>query len=514
MLSYSNTCIISSIPLNKNEEFKTKESLIDEQQFKDCDSPQSGSNETFNGISIEKTLLNNSILGKHFLGKLFISLPDGLIIDCQNNNLINLSEEENQIKEKKEEEQQYLNKILIIGDSLFNYLYGKSAQTLLLNAFCGHSRRRMGSERNIRPCELICEFFNENQNNNYSIINTTRRLANIYIYSPYCNSISLLGHFPSEVTGGTEIVKSSGLRFLTYSGDSIEIESEWAAFVNPWSKHIEMVVGRHTFNISKINKLLPKINEINEEIYKYRDQQALLVQTILSEPIKNIFNEQKQINFSTPQQQQNYLSYNQINCIENVHRLLKSQQQQNNSGNENNNESFSQNIEINLKDKEIDKIQKNSFQLILTKELLQKHNQRLEEEYYDNWKNKLTLNNKTFLKRKIKEKEDEIIIPFKQLKKEFNKGNYLFENFINSKYSNNLTNNSLQYFEQDNIGLILKQKIKLNQQQNQQLIKQLNIKNDLQNLELIEQILQTINMSRNTLTFKLLQQQQQQQINK
>jgi hypothetical protein len=29
------------------------------------------------------------------------------------------------------------------GDSLLELLHGKGAQTLLLNAFCGHSKRRM-----------------------------------------------------------------------------------------------------------------------------------------------------------------------------------------------------------------------------------------------------------------------------------------------------------------------------------------------------------------------------------
>lgn len=47
-------------------------------------------------------------------------------------------------------------------------------------------------------------------------------------------------------TGGKEVVCTPGLRLLTYSGESVYVNSEWAAFVNPWTHQIEMVVSRHT----------------------------------------------------------------------------------------------------------------------------------------------------------------------------------------------------------------------------------------------------------------------------
>uniref|UniRef100_A0A914LGX1 Candidate secreted effector n=1 Tax=Meloidogyne incognita TaxID=6306 RepID=A0A914LGX1_MELIC len=52
---------------------------------------------------------------------------------------------------------------------------------MLLNAFCGHSRRRMyarikwGDNNNIRACELLCEFFNDSKT-------SSRRLANIQLF--------------------------------------------------------------------------------------------------------------------------------------------------------------------------------------------------------------------------------------------------------------------------------------------------------------------------------------------
>ncbi|CAK5006944.1 unnamed protein product [Meloidogyne enterolobii] len=132
---HSNTCIISTIPLNeelnKNKLVEQQQSLIDE-QFKDCDSPQSGS-DNFSSPPPP----NSSIFGRQYLGTLFISLPDGIILEYQQNNNISSS------STSSEEENQSSEFCLKIGDSLFNYLYGKGAQTMLLNAFCGHSRRRM-----------------------------------------------------------------------------------------------------------------------------------------------------------------------------------------------------------------------------------------------------------------------------------------------------------------------------------------------------------------------------------
>ncbi|KAL7077409.1 hypothetical protein ACQ4LE_002893 [Meloidogyne hapla] len=563
MLSYSNTCIISTIPLNENEELnknkiEQQQQLLVDEQFKDCDSPQSGS-VNFNVITDKS--LNNS----NYIGTLFISLPDGIIIECQQNICLNSSEEENSSENS-------LNKILKIGDSLFNYLYGKGTQTMLLNAFCGHSRRRMyarikwGND-NIRACELLCEFSNDPKN-------SSRRLANIQLFrvqnidikqqkqlfknnlifttrhNSFCSiiyfdstSIPLLGHFPSEVTGkslftivhpedahlikdahqklhsqgGTQIVKSSGIRLLTYSGDSVLIDSEWAAFVNPWTKNIEMVVGRHTFNISQINSSINTNEGNNLKDYSNRDKQAKIVQTILAEPVKD--KEQNQSELISPtissfliqqqNQQNNNLSYNQINCLENVHRLLKSQS---NSGTEEDNKSLKNNSNI----KEDIKLNNN---ILLTKELLLKHNQRWEEECRDNWNKKLS--SKIYLKRKLIKDDEEDILK-KQIKCEnIIKKNYenFIENSLNStilplkrKYSNNSIYNSQKYFAQE-ISEILnclqqknKKEIPHHQQQNQQLIKQINNNNNLkQNSELIEQLLQAANIARNTLAIKLLQ---------
>lgn len=51
---------------------------------------------------------------------------------------------------------------------------------------------------------------------------------------------------------GGEIISTPGLHFLTYSGKAVRVNSEWSAFVNPWTHQIEMIVGRHVLTESNI----------------------------------------------------------------------------------------------------------------------------------------------------------------------------------------------------------------------------------------------------------------------
>nr|CAD2179142.1 unnamed protein product [Meloidogyne enterolobii] len=282
-----------------------------------------------------------------------------------------------------------------------------------------------------------------------------------------------------------------------------------------------MVVGRHSFNIQS------QIEDNSKElIYSSSnnncDKQTKILQTILSEPVNN---NKEQSELITPptlssliiqqdnQQITTNLSYNQINCLENVHRLLKSQK----SNSRVETEEDIKSIKRNQKTTEINYSSSNNP---LTKELLQKHNQRWEEECRDNWNKKLS--STIYLKRKLIKEEVEDILPLKQLKYEENiikEGNCErnFENSSNSpillplksKYSNN----SQKYFGQE-IGELfncLQQKNKEEEintikipPQSKQLNYQLN-NNLKQNSELIEQLLQAANFARNTLAIKLLQ---------
>uniref|UniRef100_A0A914NV34 Uncharacterized protein n=1 Tax=Meloidogyne incognita TaxID=6306 RepID=A0A914NV34_MELIC len=132
-----------------------------------------------------------------------------------------------------------------------------------------------------------------------------------------------------------------------------------------------------------------------------KEQSELLTPPTLSSLIIQQDNQQ-QINTN--------LSYNQINCLENVHRLLKSQK----SNSRVETEEDIKSIKSNQKTTEITYSSSN----ILTKELLQKHNQRWEEECRDNWNKKLS--STIYLKRKLIKEEEEEILPLKQLKCEEN----------------------------------------------------------------------------------------------
>lgn len=68
-------------------------------------------------------------MGQNYIGSLVVLLPEGTILDC--------------VSTKKNETDASLLNILHPGDCLLLFLQGKGAQTMLLNAFCGHSKRRM-----------------------------------------------------------------------------------------------------------------------------------------------------------------------------------------------------------------------------------------------------------------------------------------------------------------------------------------------------------------------------------
>jgi hypothetical protein len=75
------------------------------------------------------------MLGRRFLGTLFVSLPEGAVLECRDAGSHQPAE--------GGVAGQLMSAIIRPGDSLLALLHGKGAQTMLLNAFCGHPRRRM-----------------------------------------------------------------------------------------------------------------------------------------------------------------------------------------------------------------------------------------------------------------------------------------------------------------------------------------------------------------------------------
>lgn len=86
--------------------------------------------QTKDGVSLLTTTstVTSNIMGRNYIGSLIVSLPEGTILDC--------------VSAEKNDSDSLLN-ILRPGDCLLLFLHGKGAQTMLLNAFCGHAKRRM-----------------------------------------------------------------------------------------------------------------------------------------------------------------------------------------------------------------------------------------------------------------------------------------------------------------------------------------------------------------------------------
>uniref|UniRef100_A0A915ENC6 PAS domain-containing protein n=1 Tax=Ditylenchus dipsaci TaxID=166011 RepID=A0A915ENC6_9BILA len=536
--------------------------------------------------------------GRRFLGSLVVSLPDGTVSQCQ--------------ASPSATPQDSLAQILHPGDCLLDYLHGKGAQTLLLNAFCGHAKRRMyarlkwGCNSTIRACEFLCEF-NVAENNaavriahimvfcvrsslptppatNGQLAFTTAIMPHVPLflwilrksvntkflvelvtlsqpptrpasqsavvvdagqrrmgashrqavvtpaYLPFsqlhhhyvceavavepaaatvlvltsgwtpdtllCSqlggsvSIPILGHFPSEITGkslfalihaedvdavkqahqqlrktcGGQVVSTPGLRLITYNGGVVRVDSEWSAFVNPWTHQIEMIVSRHvlaSFNQEPDQQPQYSVQTTVEQLRQHDS----FIHNLLSKPVP-ILGQERFRRFhanskcsssshsnlpnisgdpnailnasgspaadsnnsptpplsSTPTSQDAVrkissssslpedtasakvgadalqdisLSYNQINCLENVHRLLKSQSQ--NKDNSGSTEPVpvttteTNSTAMVTKQPLISNVAQQDQQPLLTQELLHQHNQKWEEECKDSWRKRLTL---------------------------------------------------------------------------------------------------------------------------
>ncbi|VDN02065.1 unnamed protein product [Thelazia callipaeda] len=275
-----------------------------------------------------------------------------------------------------------------------------------------------------------------------------------------------------------EIVRQCRLRWIAFNGSIIHTNSEWFAFWNPWSHKVESIIGRHTLNEQPIGnanvlaeprtpRLISPLDEltvrhIESEITAILNKESTLLikekfnstpalhqkisdsldlklsGTHLGAYIDNLV-ETFVINASSPANK--YLAsavddhrstvnptdlslsnscstipltYNQINCLENVHRLLKSQQHigtiaavstVTDSPPENILSSKLRPSEdsrspLPVPDQEdTSRLDTVAPAMPLTRELLQQHTRKWEQEYRDTWKKRLGL------KRSIRQAE-------------------------------------------------------------------------------------------------------------
>ncbi|KAM9184131.1 period circadian protein homolog 2 [Mergus octosetaceus] len=73
----------------------------------------------------------------------------------------------------------------------------------------------------------------------------------------------------------------SPLRFCTRNGDYITMDTSWSSFINPWSRKVSFIIGRHKVRTGPLNEdvfaapnytedriLHPSVQEITEQIYR------------------------------------------------------------------------------------------------------------------------------------------------------------------------------------------------------------------------------------------------------
>ncbi|CAD5211440.1 unnamed protein product [Bursaphelenchus okinawaensis] len=295
-----------------------------------------------------------------FLGSLEVSLPSGKVVQMP-------------------AESSTLSEYIQVDGNLLTSLHGKGGQILTMQAFCGGAKPRMfarlKNNTSTLPCSFNCEFKRDLQN-------PANRLCSINVYAVQfvktpqsgvksefitrhnssCSfiyfdaaSVPYLGHFPSEKTGsslfsivhsedvavlervhrslkaGVSLERSSRLRLIGFDGRICTVDTEWAAFTNPWTGVVEMVVAKHTvIGIDDSKQVKPLSAEDRRRcdvtIRSILESNDEFVTKPEPTPTSGVETPPLTKNSGSPPGSPDLaLSYTQINCLENVHRLLKSQ---------------------------------------------------------------------------------------------------------------------------------------------------------------------------------------------
>ncbi|XP_078001832.1 period circadian protein homolog 3 isoform X2 [Phascolarctos cinereus] len=116
-------------------------------------------------------------------------------------------------------------------------------------------------------------------------------------------AVPLLGYLPQDLIGTSvlmylhpedrplmfavhqKILKYAGqppfehspVRFCTQNGDYVVLDSSWSSFVNPWSRKVSFIIGRHKVRTSPLNEdvfaaRIKKMSRIDKDIMELQDQ--------------------------------------------------------------------------------------------------------------------------------------------------------------------------------------------------------------------------------------------------
>ncbi|KAM9110097.1 period circadian protein homolog 3 isoform 5-T8 [Megaptera novaeangliae] len=148
--------------------------------------------------------------------------------------------------------------------------------------------------------------------------NWTQRAASYYEFAPvksfFCRirAVPLLGYLPQDLIGTSiltylhpedrslmvaihqKVLKYAGhlpfehspIRFCSQNGDYIVLDSSWSSFVNPWSRKVSFIIGRHKVQTSPLNgdvfaTRIKKMNSNDKDITELQEQiHRLLLQPV------------------------------------------------------------------------------------------------------------------------------------------------------------------------------------------------------------------------------------------
>ncbi|XP_015421401.1 PREDICTED: period circadian protein homolog 3 [Myotis davidii] len=125
-------------------------------------------------------------------------------------------------------------------------------------------------------------------------------------------AVPLLGYLPQDLVGTSilahlhpedrslmvavhqEVLRSAGhapfehrpVRFCTHNGDYVTLDSSWSGFVDPWSRKVSFIMGRHKVRTSPLNEdvfaaRISKMDNNNKDITELQEQ----IHKLLSQPV-------------------------------------------------------------------------------------------------------------------------------------------------------------------------------------------------------------------------------------
>nr|WGV39374.1 period [Sinonovacula constricta] len=141
------------------------------------------------------------------------------------------------------------------------------------------------------------------------------------LFCSYChvqpNTVPLLGYLPQEMIGVsifdfyhnedlkalyniyTKVItlksvpyKSGPIRFLAKNGSWVNVVTEWSSFVNPWSKRLEFIIGKHEVvsgpenrDVFSENFHMPTLEETPDHVLQARQK----IKDLLLQPVETVY---------------------------------------------------------------------------------------------------------------------------------------------------------------------------------------------------------------------------------